>query len=485
MEARPDLRFLIIGAGMSGILSAIRLKEAGFDNFSIYEKGDRIGGTWRENTYPGIACDVPSHFYSYSFALNPEWSHRFSKGSEIQAYFEDVARRYDVDSRIRYGTEVTHCTFEDGRWKIELSDGSSDVGDFVIAATGVLHHPAYPDIEGLDDFEGELFHSARWNHEVPLAGKRVGVVGTGSSAIQIVAALVGEVAELTLFQRTAQWITPIENPAYSEQEKAEFRRHPEAMAAIREQISQMFTDGFANVLVDAESPVIRAIHDSCVANLENSVSDPELREKLRPDYRATCKRLVLSEDFYEAIQQPNATLVTESIERVEKSGGRTHAGQLHELDLLVLATGFRVDRFVRPMKVLGRAGFVLDEAWKGGPIAYLAISVPELPNFFMLNGPNSPVGNFSLIEVAELQLAYILQLVEQVRSGRCRELCASGEAIQRFDAERRGAAKKTIWATGCKSWYIGKDGLPTAWPFTFDRFRDEMRKPRLSDFDMR
>jgi len=477
-------RVLIIGAGMSGILSAIKLKEAGLDNFAIYEKADRLGGTWRENTYPGISCDVPSHFYCYSFAVNPQWSRRFSPGAEIQAYFEDVAHRYGVDSLIQYRKEITRCEFDNGRWKIAMADGSTDVGDFVIAATGVLHHPAYPAIEGLDTFAGPAFHSARWRHDVPLAGKRVGVIGTGSSAIQIVGALVDEVAQLCLFQRTAQWIMPMGNPAYSEQEKEEFQRHPETIAQLRSEISRMFTDGFSNYLADVNSPQLQAIHDACVANLESSVKDPDLRERLRPNYRAACKRLIMSESFYDAIQRPNAKLVTEGIERIEKSGVRTRDGKLHELDVLVLATGFRVDRFVRPMTVVGRKGTVLDEVWKDGPFAYMAISVPDFPNLFMLNGPNSPVGNFSLIEVAELQFSYILQLIEQVRSGACKEVSASQAAMQRFDADRREQAEKTIWNSGCKSWYLDASGLPTAWPWTFDRFREEMSQPRLGDYDM-
>jgi len=478
-----DLRFIIIGAGMAGILAAIKLQEAGLDDFVVYEKADRVGGTWRENTYPGIACDVPSHFYSYSFALNPEWSQQFAPGAEILAYFEDVARRYGVDSNIRCGLEVVRCAFEAGRWKVLLSDGSVDESDFVIAATGVLHHPNQPEIEGLDRFAGAAFHSARWDHDVKLAGKRVGVVGTGSSAIQIVAALVDEVEELTLFQRTAQWLTPIVNAAYSDEEKAQFRSHPEAMEAIREEVARAFTDGFANVLVDAKSPLIQLIHDSCVANLESSVEDPELREKLRPDYLATCKRLVMSENFYEAIQRPNARVVTEGIERVEEGGVRTRDGKLHALDVLVLATGFRVDRFVRPMQVIGRDGTPLDDAWKDGPFAYNAISVPGFPNFFMLNGPSAPVGNFSLIEVAELQFAYIQQLIDQVRSGACREISASPAAMARYDEDRVEAAKDTIWASGCKSWYLDANGVPTAWPWTFDRFREEMSAPRLEDFE--
>jgi cation diffusion facilitator CzcD-associated flavoprotein CzcO len=293
------------------------------------------------------------------------------------------------------------------------------------------------------------------------------------------------VEELTLFQRTAQWVMPVENPVYSEEEKAEFRRHPEAIAAIREEVSRAFIDGFANILVDADSPILQAAHELCKANLENSVEDPELREKLRPGYRAACKRLVMSEDFYDAIQRPNAKLVTEGIERIEKSGVRTRDGRLHELDVLVLATGFRVENFVRPMQVLGRDAVVLDHVWKGGPFAYMAISVPGFPNFFMLNGPNGPVGNFSLIDVAEMQFAYIMQLVDQVRGGSCREVSVSQEAMERFDAERREAATTTIWASGCKSWYLDANGLPTAWPWTFDRFREEMSRPRLRDFETR
>jgi cation diffusion facilitator CzcD-associated flavoprotein CzcO len=485
VTVRSNLRFVVIGAGMSGILAAIKLREAGFDDVVVYEKADRLGGTWRENTYPGLSCDVPSHFYSYSFAFNPEWSHRYAPGPEIRSYFEDVARRYGVDERIRYRKEVRRSAFERGRWHLETTDGATDEADVVIAATGVLHHPAYPDIAGLGTFVGPCFHSARWDHGVPIAGKRVGIIGTGSSAIQIVTAIVDEVAELRLFQRTPQWIAPSANPAYTADEKATFRQTPSAIEAIRAEVSRAFIDGFANVIVDAEAPMLQAIHAGCVAHLEGSVSDPVLREKLRPTYRAACKRLIISDGFYEAIQRPNATLVAEGIARIESAGVRTHDGVLHELDVLVLATGFHVDWFVRPMAVFGRAGVALDDVWAEGPFAYMAISVPEFPNFFMLNGPNGPVGNFSLIEVAELQMGYVLQLVEGVSSGRCAEVSPSQDAMARFDSERRAAAAKTIWNSGCKSWYLDAAGLPTAWPFTWDRFRDEMSRPRLADFDLR
>jgi cation diffusion facilitator CzcD-associated flavoprotein CzcO len=477
------LRFAIIGAGMAGILSAIRLQETGEDDFTLYEKADLVGGTWRENSYPGIACDVPSHLYSYSFAPNPDWSHRFSPGGEIRAYFERVAGEHGVLPRVRFGDEVTRCDFEGGRWRLTAKSGRRDVADVVIGATGVLHHPKLPDIAGLDSFEGALFHSARWDHGVGLDGRRIGIVGTGSTAVQIVSALVERAGKLSLFQRTAQWIMPQENPPYTEEEKAAFRRDPRILRHMHAEMSRLFAENFSNAVVDASSPQMRLIEDVCRANLEQNVADPELRERLRPSYRAACKRLVISPDFYQALQQPNAELVTEGIERVEPAGVRTRDGRLHELDVLVLATGFRVDRFLRPIEVTGRGGRRLDDVWSQRPVAYLSISIPGFPNLFMLNGPNGPVGNFSLIEVAELQIAYILRLVEELRAGRCREIAPSEEATARFDAARVEAAKKTVWATGCRSWYLDDRGIPASWPWTFDRFREEMAAPDLGAYE--
>jgi cation diffusion facilitator CzcD-associated flavoprotein CzcO len=482
MTSERPLRFVIVGAGMSGILAGIRLHEAGLGDYTIYEKADRLGGTWRENTYPGIACDVPSHLYSYSFEPNPEWSHRFSPGAEIQAYFEGVARRHGVDRRIRFGEEVTRCAFEGGRWRLETKSGRRDEADVVIAATGVLHHPNVPDLPGLDSFDGALFHSARWDHAVRLDGRRIGIVGTGSTAVQIVSELVDRVSKLVLFQRTAQWIMPQDNPPYAETEKAEFRRRPDTMRELHAQLSLLFAQGFSNAVIDAGSPQMKAIEDACRANLESSVADPVLREKLRPSYRAACKRLVISPDFYQAIQKPNAELETAGIERIEPRGVRTRDGRLHELDVLVLATGFRADRFVRPIHVFGESGQVLDQRWAKRPDAYFSIAVPGFPNLFLLNGPNGPVGNFSLIEVAELQMGYVLQLVERLRSGGCRALAPTEEATARFEAAREEAARRTVWTTGCRSWYLDDRGIPAVWPWTFDRFREEMAAPKREDW---
>ncbi len=485
MAKERSVRVVIVGAGMSGILSAIKLREAGYDDFAIYEKADRLGGTWRENTYPGIACDVPSLLYSYSFEPNPEWSHQYSPGGEIQRYFEGVARKYGVEKSIVFGEEITRCTWRDERWQLETRRGKRDQADVVIAASGVLHVPNYPDIAGLETFAGACFHSARWDHEVPLDDRRVGVIGTGSTAVQITSALADRVARFELFQRTAQWVLQVPNPAYTEAERLQFQRDPGQLRQAHTNLAAIFEQTFSNALVDASSPGMAMIEEQCRQNLENNVVDPVLRERLRPNYRAACKRLVMSPDFYETLQKPNVELVTSGIERIEPEGVRTKDGKLHALDVLVLATGFKPDRFMRPTQITGRDGVKLDDVWSKRPTAYLSIGVPGFPNLFMLNGPNGPVGNFSLIEVAELQFKYILQLLAEIRDGRCREISPTQAASDALEAARTEAAKNTIWTTGCKSWYLDDRGVPASWPWGFDRFREEMAKPRLEAYELR
>ncbi len=319
---------------------------------------------------------------------------------------------------------------------------------------------------------------------MPLDGRRVGVIGTGSTAVQITSALVDRVAHFSLFQRTAQWVIQVDNPAFSEEERAAFRGDPSKVKGLHEYLSRSFREAFAAAVIDADSPKMRAIEDQCRANLEQHVTDPVLREQLRPTYRAACKRLVASPDFYEKIQHPNASLVTSPIERIEPKGVRTADGVLHELDVLVLATGFQVDRFVRPMRVLGRGGVDLNDVWAAGPLAYVSVTVPGFPNFFMLNGPNGPVGNFSLIDVAELQLDYSLQLIDALRDGRCRAVSPSPAATEAFEDERRAAASHTVWSTGCNSWYLDANGVPATWTFSWDRFCQEMAGPKWEAFEL-
>ena len=469
---------------MAGILSAIKLQQNGYTNFTIYEKAERLGGTWRENTYPGIACDVPSHSYCYEFEPNPNWSHTCSPGAEILKYFENVANKYGVTERVRFNTEVSQLRFEESRWHLQCSDGHSDTVDFVIAATGVLHHPSYPDIPGLHTFAGTSFHTARWDHSIDLEDKRVGIIGTGSSAIQIVGDLAGNVAKLVQFQRTPQWILSRPNPPYSEEEKQYFRDNPDAMQKIRAEQMQMFEHGFSSAVVGENPEALARIQEATLANLEDNVKDPVLREKLRPDYQAACKRLIMADNYYEAIQHPDSELVTEAIDAVEPGGVRTDDGRLHELDVLVIATGFKVDQFLRPIEVIGRDGTTLEEAWADRPSAYLSVCAPGFPNLVMLNGPNGPVGNFSLIDVADIQLEFFLKLVKAVQGGDCTAFAPKPEAAEQFEAERVVATKNTVWVSGCNSWYLDDRGVPAAWPWSMQRFRSVLFEPNLDDFEL-
>lgn len=483
MDQSRSLHALVIGAGVAGIVAAIELRAAGHE-VTVVEKADRVGGTWRENTYPGIACDVPSHLYSYSFAPNPEWSHVFAPGPEIQRYLERVADDHGVTDMIRFGTEITELTHVPGGWRATTGDGDAIEADVVFGATGVLHHPKYPDIEGLDDFDGPCFHSARWDHDVTLDGKRVGIIGAGSTAVQITNASAATVGSLTLFQRSPQWVVPVPNDPISDDERAALAGDPSSIAELRAHYAQSFEERFADVVVDAGSPMLDLIEELCRDNLERHVDDPELRAKLTPDYRVACKRLVVSPNYYEAVNRPNVDVVTERIERIERSGVRTSDGVLHELDVLVLATGFQVDRFLRPIEVTGRDGIRLEEVWAKRPSAYLGMSLPDFPNLFLLNGPNGPVGNFSLIEVSELQTAYLLQLVERIAAGDADEIAATARALDDFEDARVEAAKNTVWMTGCRSWYLDDRGVPAAWPWTISRYREFLAEPDLDDYEL-
>ena len=354
----------------------------------------------------------------------------------------------------------------------------------VIAATGVLHHPKYPQLQGLQKFEGDCFHSARWDHGAALDGKRIGVIGNGSTGAQLISALAGRAAKLTHFQRTAQWILPVENPAFTEAQKQALRDDPALLKQAQASESYLaIVDHFTRAVIDANSPELAHLQTAVEENLERSITDPVLREKLRPQYRAACKRLIVSPDYYQAIQHPQVALVNDGIECVEPGGIRTRDGVLHELDVLVLATGFHADRFVRDMNVVGSNGQVLNEVWAERPFAYLAMSVPGFPNFFMLNGPSGPVGNFSLIDVAEAQWNYIAQLLEPLREGRYQQISVGQSAMDDYEVSRIEAARNTVWASGCSSWYLDAQGIPATWPWSYAHFREVMTTPDFAHFD--
>ncbi|RLQ21439.1 NAD(P)/FAD-dependent oxidoreductase [Seongchinamella sediminis] len=470
---------------MAGMLAGIKLQESGFHNVTLYEKADRVGGTWRANSYPGLTCDVPSHHYTYTFERNPDWSRHLSPGGEIQAYFEQVARKYRLYELIEFNTGVERADFRNGRWHLELEGGRSDIADVVIAATGVLHVPSYPGFRGMDQFKGAMFHTARWDHDVDLEGKRVGVIGMGSTGVQIVSALSDRGIDVSHFVRTPQWIMPVENGHYSEQERALFRADPDALSeAMDFEGYAAAVEAYTDALTDPASEGSRTMSQACRDNLEQSIPDPALREQLRPDHEPLCKRLIFSPDYYQAIQRDCAHLVRADIDCFEAGGIRTADGVLHELDVIALATGFQADQFMRPMKITGRNGMDLETLWATRPVAYLAISMPDMPNFFMLNGPNGPVGNFSLIDIAEHQWAYIEQLIDKIYTGECPELCPSVTAMEDFDRARVAAAKTTIWYTGgCQSWYLDAEGVPASWPWSYSRFVAEMKTPRWEAFE--
>ena len=483
MSEKRSLTIAIVGAGMSGLCMAAKLQDAGIESYTVFESADDVGGTWRDNTYPGLNCDVPSRFYSYSFRPNPDWSRLLSPGGEIHDYFRQFAEERGIRSHIRFGTEVTAARFEDGRWLVTTASGE-EVFDVVVTATGVLRVPRYPDIPGVDTFAGPTFHSARWDHSVSLSDKRIGLIGTGSTGVQITAELGGNVRALKIFQRTAQWVFPMPNPRYARRTKAALRHWPVLNGAGYRFWQAFFERGLAPAVV-APGWQRRMVAALCRWNLRLSVRDPELRRRLTPDHHAMCKRLAMSGHYYQAIQKPGVEVVTAPIEGVEPHGVVTADGTLHELDVLVLATGFDAHAYVRPIDLVGENGLTLEEAWADGPQAYRSVAVPGFPNLFMLVGPHSPIGNQSLVMIAETQADYAMWWINEIREGRVVSAAPTEAATKDYNEQMKAAMPQTVWVTGCKSWYLGKDGLPELFPWAPHRHRELLRMPDLADFDVR
>src|SRR4051812_7538466 len=473
----------IVGAGMSGLCMGIKLKRAGIHGFTIYEKAESVGGTWRDNTYPGLTCDVPSRFYQYSFELNPDWSQVFAPGPEIWGYFERVADKYGLRPHIKTGKEVVSARFADGRWRLRTHDGEEAVADFVVSACGVLHHPRTPEIEGLETFEGAAFHSARWDHDVALDGKRVAVIGTGSTGVQIVTDLAGVAGRLVHFQRTPQWILPAPNRPYGKWERNLQRRFPR-LGRFEYLLTQWALRHTFSRAVVRPGWQRRLISWICRMHLR-TVRDPELRRRLTPDYEPMCKRLVVSTGFYDALQRPDVELVRDGIERIDPTGILTSDGSHHDVDVIVFATGFDAHAYMRPMEMTGEGGVNLDEVWRDGPRAHRTVAIAGFPNYFMLMGPHSPVGNYSLVAIAEAQADFALRWMRMWREGRLTSVAPSEEAMSRFNEQLRGAMADTVWMTGCDSWYLGKDGKPEVWPWTPERHQAMLRRPDPDEFEVR
>jgi cation diffusion facilitator CzcD-associated flavoprotein CzcO len=472
-------RVVIVGAGISGVLMGVKLRERGFRDFVILEKADTLGGTWRDNVYPGVACDVAAHLYVYSFAPNPAWRSRYAKGPDIWKYYHDVARRYGVTPHIQYRKEVVSAEFQGAGWTVRTGDGAVYAADIVVVASGRLHHPVLPDIPGAATFAGPSFHSARWDRSVELAGKRVGLIGTGSTATQIVTALAGEVAELKLFQRTPQWVFPVQDTPVPWWRRLAFRLWP---GHARNYYYSLRSQTEARGRAAAGDREARLARDRQCIDALGAVRDPALRARLTPAYEVGCKRLVMSGGFYEAVQKPGVDVVTTPIDHVEPAGVVTGDGKLQGLDVLVFATGFDAHAYLRPIKVAGERGIALDEVWRDLPLTYRSVAVPHMPNFFLINGPYSPGGTASVVGIVETQVAYLMQLIERIAAKAV--LLAPREAASLAWLEDvRARAKASVWGTGgCQSWYLDRTGTPTIDPTPLSDLQVQLAKPDFGDF---
>jgi cation diffusion facilitator CzcD-associated flavoprotein CzcO len=472
-------RVVVVGAGMSGIAMGVALKRAGFDDFAILEKGSDVGGTWYWNHYPGLSCDVPSQLYQYSFYLKPDWKRVFATGDEILAYHREVVDRFGLRTHLRLDTEVTRTEWTGEEWEVE-ADGKTERADFVVMATGVLHHPNVPDIPGLGDFAGVTLHSARWDDTVDYAGKRVAVIGTGSTGVQLVSEMQRTAEQVTLFSRSPQWVlwgpTEMRQPALLSEL---MRRVPFVNRLVFEGLLQatwLFTD-----VVTRPSWRRRLLQASARRRLA-AVKDESLRESITPGYEPLCKRQVVSGPFIRAIQQPNVEVVTGRIDHIRADGIVTEDANARDFDLIALATGFQAHNYMRPMGLVGRDGVTIDDVWSNGPHAYRMTAIPGFPNLFMILGPNSPVGSLPLHHAAELSSAYIVRWLERFAEGDVATVEPTEAATAEFNSEVATALGPTVWNTGCNSWYQKDDGTIDLWPFSRAEMKRMLGEPEDSHF---
>ncbi|CAM3295510.1 NAD(P)/FAD-dependent oxidoreductase [Kibdelosporangium persicum] len=450
----------IIGSGFAGIGVAIELRRAGVTDVTLLEKAAELGGVWRENTYPGAACDIPSPLYSFSYEPHRTWPRRYSTQAEIHDYLRATAKKYGIDEHIRYNTEVTAAEW-DGRWRVATASGDTFEFDVLIPAVGQLSRPAMPDIPGTDTFQGHSFHSARWDHDHDLSGRRVAVIGTGASAIQFVPRIQPLVRSLTLFQRTAPYLLPRLDRQYRWWHHELFRRVPPVQSAGRGGIwavCELLTKGLVG-----NQAIARTVQRTALTFLTIQVKDRALREKLTPDYPAGCKRILFATDYYPTLARPNVHLETTGIAEITPRGVRTVDGAVHEADTIIYGTGFDTTDFLAPLHIRGRTGRDLRaDAWAEGARAYLGISVPEFPNLFLMYGPNTNLGAGSIIYMIERQARYIARLVRAMRPGQAIEVRA--DVAERFDDEMRQRLAGTVW-TSCGSWYRTASGrVVSNWP---------------------
>jgi cation diffusion facilitator CzcD-associated flavoprotein CzcO len=473
------LRIAIVGAGFGGLGTAIRLKQRGYHDFLIFEKSDDVGGTWRDNSYPGCACDVPSHMYSFSFAPNPEWSRSFSGQQEIWDYLRRCVDDHGLRPYLRMGHEVLAATWDEsgGRWHLDTSQGEY-TADVMIAAGGPFSDPAIPKLPGLETFAGDTFHSAQWRHDLDLTGRRVAVIGTGASAIQFVPEIAPQVAHLSLFQRTPPWILPRRDRAITGVERRLFRAFPPAQRFQRRAIYWVRELSALSFLRPAFMRLGQAL---ARGHLRRSIPDPQLRAKLTPSYTMGCKRVLLSSNYYPALIRSNVDVVTEPIREVQRDGVVTRDGVRHEVDTIIFGTGFHVTDVPIARSIRGRDGQTLAEAWHATMQAYLGITVAGFPNLFLLLGPNTGLGHNSVVFMIECQIAYVLDALRHLDRQRITAIEPTAQAQSRFVADVDRRMQPTVWLQGgCKSWYLDATGRnSTLWPgYTWTyRLRTRRFKP--------
>lgn len=478
------VRVLIIGAGFAGLGLAIRLKQAGIDDFLILEKAGDVGGCWRENRYPGAACDVPSHLYSFSFEPKADWSRKFAPQAEILDYARHCADKYGLRERIRFHCEVSAASFDEaaGEWRVTCANGEELRAQSLVCALGQLSRPLIPHLPGIERFKGRAFHSAQWDAEAPLEGSRVAVVGTGASAIQFVPQIAPKVAELLLFQRSAAYVIPKPDRPYADWERRLKARLPWL---------QRLDRGLKYVQHEARAlaftvfpPLMKMMRLSFHRHLQRGIPDAGLRARLEPDYPLGCKRILISNDYYPALARSNVKLVDTGIREVTEDAIVTRDGQRHPVDTLIYGTGFAATEFLAPMRVQGLGGRELNQAWKDGAEAYKGISVSGFPNLFILYGPNTNLGHSSIIYMLESQFPYVLACLQRIRREGLKYLDVKPQVQQRFNQHLQHELGHTIWERGCNSWYKTASGRNTVnWPgFTF-RYRQLTRQPEFADYD--
>jgi cation diffusion facilitator CzcD-associated flavoprotein CzcO len=464
----------------------IALKQAGYDDFIILDKEDDLGGTWRDNQYPGCACDVPSPLYSFSFELNPDWSRLFAPQREIWAYLRGCARKYGLEAHIRYGSvvEQMHWDEDERRWDVQTVE-HGELGSWrpraVVSAAGALHLPAYPDIPGAERFGGISFHSARWDQSCDLAGKRVAVIGTGASAIQFVPEIAKQAAQLTVFQRTPPWIHPRPDAPIPARMRTAFRKAPVAARALRDAI---YLGLEARAMGFAISPKLMAPLEAMARrHLASQITDPTLRAQLTPDYTIGCKRILLSSDYYPALQRPNVSLVTEKITGITEAGVTTADGEEHKADVIIYATGFKVIESVTSLNVAGRDGRRLRP---GNLEAYRGITMAGFPNLFLLLGPNTALGHTSVVFMIESQIQHVLSCLRLIARDKADAIEVVESAQRRYNDALQRRLRRAVWSEGgCRSWYLDAEGINrTLWPgFTFEYWA-RTRRARPGDYAM-